>query len=115
MCTIVPSFSWRMALQLLFDIFDVDRRGKITMPELDAMLRMLYASEDADPKLLMLLGVNGSSDENALTFQEFLAVRRRNALVIHLGLTERYIAAAQRMGVQKSVPLTCIPFPTCEI
>lgn len=46
------------------------------MPELDAMLRMLYASQDADPELLALLGVNGTGDEDALTFDEFLVVSK---------------------------------------
>lgn len=60
--------------KLLFDIFDVDRRGNITMAELDAMLRMLYGSQDADPELLKLLAINGSGDDDALTFDEFLQV-----------------------------------------
>lgn len=60
--------------QLLFDIFDVDKRGKVTMAELDAMIRMLYGSADADPEVLRLLAVNGSADEDALTFNEFLQV-----------------------------------------
>lgn len=48
----------------------------MTMPEFDAMLRMLYASQDADPNLVKLLAVNGSGDEDELSFQEFLAVRQ---------------------------------------
>ena len=44
------------------------------MAELDAMLRMLYGSVDADPEVLGMLAVNGSGDEDALTFDEFLQV-----------------------------------------
>lgn len=44
------------------------------MAELDAMLRMLYGSTDADPEVLKVLAVNGSEDEDALTFDEFLQV-----------------------------------------
>lgn len=62
--------------KLLFDIFDVDTSGKITMAELDAMLRMLYGSPDADPGLLELLAVNGSDDGDVLTFDDFLQVCR---------------------------------------
>lgn len=60
--------------KFLFDIFDVDRRGKVSMPEFDAMLRMLYASQDADLNLVKLLAVNGSDDEDELSFDEFVAV-----------------------------------------
>lgn len=52
----------------------MDRTGKITMAELDAMQRMLCASPDADPELLELLAVNGRADEDALSFEEFLQV-----------------------------------------
>lgn len=58
----------------MFDIFDVDKRGKVTMAELDAMIRMLYGSAEADPEVVQLLAVNGSGDEDALTFEEFLQV-----------------------------------------
>lgn len=44
------------------------------MAELDAMLRMLYGSKEADPDLLKLLAIHGSDDEDALTFAEFLQV-----------------------------------------
>lgn len=44
------------------------------MAELDAMLRMLYGTPDADPEVLKLLAVNGSGDEDALTFEEFVQV-----------------------------------------
>lgn len=44
------------------------------MAELDAMVRMLYGSPDADPDLMKTLAVNGSGDEDALTFDEFLQV-----------------------------------------
>ena len=44
------------------------------MAELDAMLRMLYASREADPDLLQLLAINGSGDEDTLTFDEFSQV-----------------------------------------
>lgn len=54
----------------------MDRRGKMTMPEFDAMLRMLYASQDADPDLVRLLAVNGSGDADELSFEEFLAVSK---------------------------------------
>lgn len=71
---------WRY--KLLFDIFDVDRIGKITMAELDAMLRMLYGSLEADSDLLKMLAINGNGDEDALTFDEFCEVglicRRRS-------------------------------------
>lgn len=60
--------------KLLFDIFDVDKRGHVTMAELDAMLRMLHGSPEADAELLRLLAVHGSEDEDALTFDEFLQV-----------------------------------------
>lgn len=45
------------------------------MAELDAMIRMLYGSAEADPEVLRLLAVNGSGDDDALTFKEFLEVR----------------------------------------
>eukprot|EP00752_Nemacystus_decipiens_P002610 g2443.t1 len=64
--------------KLLFDIFDVDKRGKVTMAELDAMIRMLYGTADADPEVVRLLAVNGSGDEDALTFDEFLQVVKEN-------------------------------------
>lgn len=46
------------------------------MAELDAMVRMLYGSPDADPDLMKALAVNGSGDEDSLTFEEFLQVLR---------------------------------------
>ncbi|CAM9217683.1 unnamed protein product [Hapterophycus canaliculatus] len=66
------TYDTTLVAKLLFDIFDVDKRGKVTMAELDAMIRMLHGSPDADPDLLKLLAVNGSADEDALTFEEFL-------------------------------------------
>eukprot|EP00903_Cladosiphon_okamuranus_P019985 g18360.t1 len=64
--------------KLLFDIFDVDKVGKVTMAELDAMIRMLYGSAEADPDVLRLLAVNGSGDDDALTFDEFLQAVKDN-------------------------------------
>lgn len=52
----------------------MDKRGKVTMAELDAMIRMLYGSAEAEAEVLRLLAVNGSGDEDALTFDEFLQV-----------------------------------------
>lgn len=46
------------------------------MPELDALLRMLYASEKANPALLTLLGIHGSGDQDLLSYGEFLEVSR---------------------------------------
>lgn len=53
------------------------------MPELDAMLRMLSGSEEADRELLKLLGVNGSGDEDAMAFEELLAVRSHASFIIY--------------------------------
>ena len=70
-----PTLSYQCD-QLLFDIFDVDRRGKVTMAELDAMLRMLYGSPEADPDLLRFFAINGDGDEDSLAFDEFAQVGR---------------------------------------
>lgn len=75
-CLLVRVLLWT-TWKLVFEIFDVDRQGIITMAELDAMLRMLHGSTEADPDLLRILAVNGSNDEDALTFDEFLKVYGR--------------------------------------
>eukprot|EP00904_Undaria_pinnatifida_P011356 jgi/Undpi1/7350/HiC_scaffold_22.g09823.m1 len=72
------TYDTTLVSKLLFDVFDVDRRGKVTMAELDAMLRMLYGSPEADPDLLKLLAINGEGDEDALSFDEFAQVVRDN-------------------------------------
>lgn len=46
------------------------------MAELDAMLRMLYGSPEADPDLLQIFAINGDGDEDALAFDEFAQVGR---------------------------------------
>lgn len=71
-------------VQLLFDVFDVDKRGKVTMAELDAMIRMLYGSAEADPGVLRLLAVNGDGDNDSLTFDEFLQVWFLGSIVLLL-------------------------------
>ncbi|CAN0163265.1 unnamed protein product, partial [Ectocarpus sp. 13 AM-2016] len=72
------TYDTTLVAKLLFGIFDVDKRGRVTMAELDAMVRMLYGSPDADPDLLKSLAVNGSGDEDALTFDEFLQAVQDN-------------------------------------
>ncbi|CAM9895609.1 unnamed protein product [Ectocarpus sp. 4 AP-2014] len=72
------TYDTTLVAKLLFGIFDVDKRGRVTMAELDAMVRMLYGSPDADPDLLKALAVNGSGDEDALTFDEFLQAVQNN-------------------------------------
>ena len=44
------------------------------MAELDAMLRMLYGSPEADPDLVKIFAINGDGDEDALSFDEFAQV-----------------------------------------
>lgn len=46
------------------------------MAELDAMLRMLYGSPEADPDLLRFFAINGDGDEDCLAFDEFAQVGR---------------------------------------
>ncbi|CAM9925192.1 unnamed protein product, partial [Discosporangium mesarthrocarpum] len=42
------TYDMALITKLVFDIFDVDKLGRVTMPELDAMLRMLGGGEEAD-------------------------------------------------------------------
>lgn len=46
------------------------------MAELDAMLRMLYDSPEANPDLLQIFAIHGDGDEDALAFDEFAQVGR---------------------------------------
>lgn len=90
------------ATQLLFDIFDVDKRGKVTMAELDAMIRMLHGSPDADPELLRMLAVNGSADEDALAFEEFLQVWSPSFSSLVGVVIDRARASSQKRSVSVS-------------
>ncbi|CAM9561049.1 unnamed protein product, partial [Sphacelaria rigidula] len=86
--------------QLIFDIFDVDKRGKMSMPEFDAMIRMLYATEDADPDLVRLLAINGSGDEDELSFQEFLGVVEENYQVVQPAFNLQQSIRSMVLGVK---------------
>lgn len=63
-----------LVARLVFDIFDCDRLRKLTVPELDAMIRMLYGTENADSGLLKLVSPRGNSDYDYITLEEFTAV-----------------------------------------
>ncbi|CAM9426212.1 unnamed protein product, partial [Pylaiella littoralis] len=72
------TYDTTLVSKLLFGIYDVDKRGRITMAELDSMLRMLYGTPDADPEVLKALAINGAEDEDALTFDEFVQAVKDN-------------------------------------
>ncbi|CAM9446134.1 unnamed protein product, partial [Ascophyllum nodosum] len=111
------SYDTKLIAKLLFDIFDVDRRGIITMAELDAMLRMLYASREADPDLLQLLAINGSGDEDTLTFDEFLQAVKENNQVVQPAFKLQEAIRRKVLGVnywerKARQRLKRFPFPT---
>lgn len=75
------------------------------MAELDAMLRMLYGTPDADPEVLRLLAVNGSGDEDALTLDEFVQVKGSLFReMLGLGVSQNLRGAGNGVGVARIEP-----------
>ncbi|CAM9238022.1 unnamed protein product [Chrysoparadoxa australica] len=59
---------------MVYGIFDVDNRKKLSYPEYDAMVRMLTNKPDADADIMKLLAIHGDEDDSMVSYDEFLGL-----------------------------------------
>jgi hypothetical protein len=78
------TYDTALLARLVFDIFDPDRLRVLAMPDYDAMLRMLYNTDTADPAVLTLLAINGSSDESTVTYTEFVQLAETHPQILQV-------------------------------
>ena len=60
--------------KLAYNIFDVDREGKIDMAEADAMLRMVYNVPKSDPEILEKMDVNKDGNISLEELEQLIEV-----------------------------------------
>jgi hypothetical protein len=80
------TYDTALLARLVFDIFDPDRLRVLAMPDYDAMLRMLYNTDTADPAVLALLAINGSSDESTVSYTEFVQLAETHPQILQVCL-----------------------------
>jgi hypothetical protein len=85
------TYDTALLARLVFDIFDPDRLRVLAMPDYDAMLRMLYNTDTADPAVLALLAINGSSDESTVSYTEFVQLAETHPQILQVCLVHTKI------------------------
>eukprot|EP00611_Tribonema_gayanum_P025157 TRINITY_DN5683_c0_g1_i6.p1 TRINITY_DN5683_c0_g1~~TRINITY_DN5683_c0_g1_i6.p1 ORF type:complete len:553 (-),score=200.04 TRINITY_DN5683_c0_g1_i6:1113-2576(-) len=93
------TYDTRLLARYVFLIFDVDARAFITVPECDALLRMLAGSAEADPAVLKLLAPHGDGDGDGIGYDEFLAVAEKHRQVMKPALDMQRSMRASTLGV----------------
>jgi Ca2+-binding EF-hand superfamily protein len=67
--------------QFVHDIFDIDNLRELTLPEFDAMLRMLYGTEEADPGIMKILR-SAATERDTICYEKFKLLCARHAPIL---------------------------------
>ena len=67
----------RHLCRFAFDLFDLDKSGALSVPEVDALVRMMFNVEEADEKIMAHIQEHDSDEDAEIDLDEFLEVVRK--------------------------------------
>ena len=70
------TYDEHLITKFAFDIFDVDRMGKLDLAECDALIRMVYDVEQADPEIMEKIDRNKDGEITIDEFSEIVSTDR---------------------------------------